>query len=40
LDPLYEGEPTLDEIAAMLPNWELVATYEAENALFRNLEVQ
>ena len=40
LDPLYEGEPTLNEIAAMLPNWELVATYEGENALFRNLEVQ
>jgi len=34
--PLYEGEPTLGEIIMMLPDWELVATYEHENALFRN----
>lgn len=34
--PLYEGEPTLGEMQMMLPGWELVATYERENALFRN----
>jgi len=35
--PLYEGEPRLSEIAKMLEDWVLVATYEhQENALFRN----
>lgn len=33
---LYEGEPNLMEMQAMLPDWELVATFEGENALFRN----
>jgi len=35
-DPLYEDEPTLEHMVDMLPDWELVATYEDENALFRN----
>lgn len=37
--PLYEGEPTLDEMQMMLgEQWELVATYEHENALFFNTQ--
>lgn len=35
-NPLYEDEPTLYQIIEMLPGWELVATYENENALLRN----
>lgn len=38
--PLYSGEPTLGEMQLMLPEWELVATYENENALFRNKNLE
>ncbi len=39
-NPLYDGEPTLDEMQGLLPDWDLVATYEHENALFRNAMVE
>lgn len=35
-EPLYDGEPTQDELVALLPGFEPVALYEQENILFRN----
>jgi len=37
-EPMYEGQPSLQEITALLPGWELVAIYAGYNALFRNKE--
>ena len=36
--PQYEGQPSLETIAGMLPGWELEAIYGGYNALFRNKE--
>ena len=36
--PMYEGQPNLETITAMLPDWELVAIYGGYNALFRNMK--
>lgn len=35
-EPLYENEPTQDELIAMLPGFEPLAIYELDNILFRN----
>ena len=34
--PLYEDEPTQDELIEMLPDFEPLAIYEKDNILFRN----
>ncbi len=34
--PLYEGEPSHEELIALLPDFEPIAVYERENILFRN----
>ncbi len=34
--PLYEDEPTHDELTAMLPGFEPLGVYEKDNILFRN----
>ena len=34
--PLYEGEPSHDELIALLPDFEPIGVFERENILFRN----
>jgi FkbM family methyltransferase len=34
--PCYEDEPTADELIALLPGFDPLATYERENILFQN----
>lgn len=36
--PLYDGQPTLEEIAALLPGFDIFQTY-TDNILFRNREI-
>lgn len=38
--PLYEGEPSHDELIALLPGFEPIAVYERENILFKNRSLQ
>ncbi len=35
-NPMYEGEPTQDELIALLPGFEPLATYARDNILFKN----
>lgn len=35
-EPLYESEPTQDELIALLPGFEPLAIYDRDNILFRN----
>jgi hypothetical protein len=35
-EPLYDEEPTQDELVALLPGFEPLAMYEQENILFKN----
>lgn len=38
--PLYEGEPSHDELIALLPDFEPIAVYERENILFKRRNIQ
>lgn len=33
-EPLYDGEPTFEELLALLPGWEVVERYDADVLLF------
>lgn len=37
--PMYEGQPNLKQLQAMLPGFELVAKYHTDNALFKHRSV-
>lgn len=37
--PLYDGEPTQQELIAMLPGFEPLGIYEGDNILFRNRHI-
>ena len=37
--PQYDGEPTRDELVALLPDFTPLGLYGAENILFRNNQI-